>query len=251
MNPAYTNGFLSMKKWICIFLFAGVSMCAAEEGTPYAGMAAMPTGDNKLIVTEVAHRGPADRAGINQGDYVLQIDGKRIQNRQELKAVFAGSRVGQQLELTLQRKDYTITRTLIMGNRMMPQPVFRPSERHLGEERIDSIIHRQYLIAAELTQEKPNTESIRQYFKQISELNPEHTYATPCYLIFWGKHSNLILVGNENTLVLTEDFHDKSRPDEKYRLMGRGAVQNLPPTLRVRIRCHLETLPSFLHISRH
>lgn len=238
-----------MKKWISILLLAGASLCTAEEGIPYAGMAAMPTGDNKLIVTEVAHRGPADQAGINQGDYVLQIDGKRIQNRQELKAVFAGSRVGQQLEFTLQRKDYTITRTLTMGNRMTPQPVFRPSERHLGEERIQSIIHRQYLIAAELTQENPNPETIRQYFKQISELNPEHTYGTPCYLIFWGKHSNLILVGSENSLVLTEDFHDKARPDEKYRLMGRGAVPKLPPNLRVRIRCHLETLPSFFYIS--
>lgn len=238
-----------MKSYIYTILAALGSICSGEESAPYAGMAATLGTSGKLIVTEVAHRGPADKAGINTGDYILQINGKKLSTREELRALLTTTPPGQELTLTLQRKDYTITRTLKMGNRLTPQAVFRPSERHLGEEKIDSIIHQQHLIAAELTKETPDREIMKACFARIHQLYPEPSYASLCHLLFYGSESTLILSGNEDTLTLTEVFHDKNKPSESYRIFGRGAVKSLPAPLRVRIRCHIESLPSFFYLS--
>lgn len=238
-----------MKPFVFTILAVLGGICCGEEAAPYAGLAAAPGTRGKLIVTEIAHRGPADKAGINTGDYILLINGKKLSTREELRALITATPPGQELTLTLQRKDYTITRTLKMGNRLTPQAVFRPSERHLGEEKIDAIIHQQHLIAAELTKETPDRGIMKECFARIRQLHPEPSYASLCYLFFYGSKSTLVLSGNEDTLTLTEVFHDKNKADESYRIFGRGAETCLPAPLRVRIRCHIESIPSFFHLS--
>ena len=59
-------------------------------------------------VREVAKGGPADRAGILEGDIILKVDGRTIDEARELPLYVANLEVGAPVELTLVREGQTI-----------------------------------------------------------------------------------------------------------------------------------------------
>lgn len=226
-------------------LLTAAAAFGEEKGVPYAGLAAADRASGGIIVTAVAHYGPADRGGVNAGDCVLSVNDRAITRAEELNAALTTARPGDKVKLVVQRRHLQLTRTVTLSNRLEPQAVFRPSDKHLTPEEWDSLERQQYIIAAQLTTEEPDREAISAAFAAIRELRGEDWYGECCHLFFWGSKSLLHIRGNEDSLVATEHFYEKDKPDEMYRLSGRGAAPCLPERLRKRIRYQLETLPDF------
>lgn len=226
---------------------AFTALCSAKEmpGVPYAGLAAADAEGGGVIVTAVAHYGPADRGGVNAGDTVLSVNDHPISGKDELQSILTAARPGDKVKLVVQRRHLQLTRTITISNRLEPQAVYRPSDKHLSDEEWDALEHRQRLIAAQLATEEPDSAAIAASFAEIRRLRGDDWYGECCHLFFWGSKSVLHIRGNEDSLVATEIFFDKDKPHEMYRLSGRGAVPCLPERLRKRIRYQLETLPDF------
>ena len=231
-----------MKYLLTLLSLAGFAL--AEE-IPYSGLAAADRNAGGVLVTAVAHFGPADRGGVNAGDTVLSMDGKPVSSKDELYAYLAAATPGQQVRLTLKRRHLTIERSITIGNKLAPQAVFEPSDRHLDKAKWTAVEHQQYLIAAQLASETPDWSRISAAFAEIRRICSPEEKRQCCHLLFWGRKSLLHIYGNEDSLVAAEHFTNEDRPEELYRLSDRGAVSQLPEHLRKRIRRQMETMPDF------
>lgn len=63
---------------------------------------------NGALVAEVYTNGPADDAGIKPGDVILEANGKKISGVADMQDILREARVGQQMSLTLSRKQKTV-----------------------------------------------------------------------------------------------------------------------------------------------
>lgn len=228
-----------------LITFLSLTSLLSAAGIPYSGLAATDREGGGVLISAVAHFGPADRGGVNAGDTVLRLDGKEINSRQELYDYLTAATPGQKIELTLQRQHLTIQRSITITDKEQPQAVFEPSDHHLNKEKWAALEHQQYLIAAQLSGEAPDWQKISAAFAEMRRICSPETRQQYCHLMFWGKKSMLSIYGNEDSLVAAEYFTEKDRPTELYRLSGRGAVKQLPEHLRKRIRRQMETLPDF------
>ena len=238
-----------MRDCFLMILFCALmwSAPAAEEsaGVPYAGLAVADAADGGVLVSAVAHYGPADRGGVNAGDVVLRVDDRSLATAAELAAVLRAARPGQQVKLLVQWRHRQLTRVITLTNRLEPQAVFHASDQHLTAEQWESLEHQQRIIAAQLATPAPDTAAIAAAFAEIRRLRGDDRSGEGCHLFFWGRKSVLHIRGNEDSLVATEVFFAEGKPDELYRLSGPGAVPCLPERLRLRIRAQLELLPDF------
>ncbi len=62
----------------------------------------LSTGEG-VVVTDVAPGGPADRAGIREGDAILQVDRAPVQSAQGLRQALAKVKPGELVAVYLQR----------------------------------------------------------------------------------------------------------------------------------------------------
>jgi S1-C subfamily serine protease len=58
-------------------------------------------------VQDVSQDSPADKAGIQQGDVIVKIDGQRIDNKTQLSAVIGKKKVGDTITITIYRDNQT------------------------------------------------------------------------------------------------------------------------------------------------
>ncbi len=72
----------------------------------------LPDGQAGLLIQSVTPDGPADRAGVRKGDYILTADGQRITFSSELYQIRRRFRTGGVLELTLWRNGETVAAAL-------------------------------------------------------------------------------------------------------------------------------------------
>lgn len=72
----------------------------------------LPDGQAGLLIQSVTPGGPADRAGVRKGDYILTADGQRVTFSSELYQVRRRFRTGGVLTLTLWRDGEIITASL-------------------------------------------------------------------------------------------------------------------------------------------
>ncbi len=70
-----------------------------------------------VIVTEVARRSPAAKAGLKSGDIILEANGQRITNGISFRAFLADLRVGDRIELKVYREKKTFTTELTVERR--------------------------------------------------------------------------------------------------------------------------------------
>jgi S1-C subfamily serine protease len=78
-----------------------------EPARPWVGWFAQETGDG-LIISGLTDDGPADRAGLNHGDRILQVEGKEVETLPELfKAVWSAGDAGVDITVLFERNMVT------------------------------------------------------------------------------------------------------------------------------------------------
>ena len=68
------------------------------------------------LVTEVVKGGPAEKAGMKQGDIVVVYQGKEITNTSDLRKEMAIGTTGQEVKVTVLRSDKQLLLTVTIGN---------------------------------------------------------------------------------------------------------------------------------------
>jgi S1-C subfamily serine protease len=65
----------------------------------------------------VAKNGPAATAGVQGGDVIVELAGKKIENVYDYTFAIEGLRVGQETEIVVQRGDQTLRLKVIPASR--------------------------------------------------------------------------------------------------------------------------------------
>ncbi len=67
------------------------------------------------LVASVGEKSPADKAGVEAGDIILEFDGKKIDTMRTLPKVVANTKVGKNVEIKIWRNKKLITKKLKLG----------------------------------------------------------------------------------------------------------------------------------------
>ncbi len=67
------------------------------------------------LVASVAENSPSDKGGIKAGDIILEFDGKKIDEMNELPRIVAETEVGKKVKLKVWRNKREITKEIILG----------------------------------------------------------------------------------------------------------------------------------------
>jgi S1-C subfamily serine protease len=65
----------------------------------------------------VAKGGPAEQAGIQSGDIVVELAGKKIENIYDYTYALDGLKIGSPVEISVQRGERRVTLTITPGTR--------------------------------------------------------------------------------------------------------------------------------------
>jgi serine protease Do len=90
---------------------------SAQTVTPLLAQALGLGVDAGVIVSDVAAAGPAARAGLQPGDVVLALDGKRMENGRQFRINLYTRGVGQQVALDVLRGERRLTLTVAVAER--------------------------------------------------------------------------------------------------------------------------------------
>ena len=88
------------------------------------------------LVASVGKNSPAEKAGINAGDIILEFDGKRINTMKKLPNVVANTEVGKSVELKIWRNKRLISKRLILG-RLETSEEFKETKTQKVKKNID------------------------------------------------------------------------------------------------------------------
>ncbi|WP_207263018.1 Do family serine endopeptidase [Desulfovibrio sp. Huiquan2017] len=69
------------------------------------------------LIATVGKGAPADKGGVKQGDVILEVNGKKIDDNNDLLKKIAGLAPGEQANLVLWRNGEKVTRTVTLGQR--------------------------------------------------------------------------------------------------------------------------------------
>ena len=92
------------------------------------------------LVASVGENSPADKAGIKDGDIILEFDGKKIDTMRTLPKVVANTKVGKSVQLNIWRNKKLIKKKLTLG-RLESSEEFKEKKTKLEkkEEKIKSL----------------------------------------------------------------------------------------------------------------
>lgn len=99
------------------FLGTGPFAQKAKKGTAFLGVGSEDTPDGKLKVTEIGRESPAESAGIKVGDFILELDGKKIKNKEAMQKLLKDKAADDKLVLLLLRDGKEMEITLRLSKR--------------------------------------------------------------------------------------------------------------------------------------
>jgi serine protease Do len=70
-----------------------------------------------VLIAQVAQGSPAETAGLQQGDIIVQADGKAVTSTADLFAIDQNKKPGDQVQLTVDRGGQVGTVTVTLGER--------------------------------------------------------------------------------------------------------------------------------------
>ena len=88
-----------------LFLRAGYVWRKANPGAPWLGTIAFDRGGSGAITNLLEWGSPAHAAGLNQGDTILELDGKRVTDGTSLQGVLKAHKPGDRLAVSFRRRD--------------------------------------------------------------------------------------------------------------------------------------------------
>jgi serine protease Do len=109
----------------------GVSI---QEITPALASSFGLTDRKGALVADVVKDGPADKAGIAQGDVIVEFDGKDIAASNDLPRVVAATPVGKDVPVKLLRGGKTVSKTVRIAR--MEDTVAEVSGKESGENKV-------------------------------------------------------------------------------------------------------------------
>ena len=122
-----TRQLMSGKTIVRGYLGVGVYDVSKEVGE------SLGIGPNHgVLVGEVTAGGPAEKAGVQNGDVILSVNGKALSNRSELTRAVAQTQPGDSLALQVLRSGKTVSLTAHSGTR--PSEVALANRNNGGEE---------------------------------------------------------------------------------------------------------------------
>ncbi len=91
-----------------------------------------------VMVHDVIKDGAADKAGIQPGDVILELDGKPVNTSNELQGMIVLHRAGDQVKLTIWRNKTKITKTVTLQPRDKDEEELSSNSSNDNEESINS-----------------------------------------------------------------------------------------------------------------
>ena len=93
-----------------------------EQLTPYGvEVYKLPKGSTGVLVTSLYRNGPAHRAGMQPGDVLLTIDGKKVSDTHDVLMLIASHKPGDKLRMEVLREGKTVSLVAVAGERPQAQ----------------------------------------------------------------------------------------------------------------------------------
>lgn len=92
-----------------------------------------------VIVTDVVPGSPAEKAGLEQGDVILQYDEKRVESVAKLRNMAAATAPGQRVKIAVSREGKELELFLTAGELARTQEKRRPAENDLLGVSVDTV----------------------------------------------------------------------------------------------------------------
>tara|TARA_B100001175_G_scaffold208020_1_gene176539 strand:+ start:39 stop:1451 length:1413 start_codon:yes stop_codon:yes gene_type:complete len=80
------------------------------------------------LIASVTENSPSDKAGIKEGDIILEFNGKKINQMKELPAIVAKTEVGKNVKVIIWRNKKELTKNVVLG-RLETSEDFKVSEK--------------------------------------------------------------------------------------------------------------------------
>lgn len=96
------------RAWMGVYLQSMTPELAGQFGL---------TGSDGVIVAGVITDGPADRAGIQQGDVILEIDKQKVKDASDVTSIVEGAKVGRKLVLLVSRNGNNMYVPVTLGEK--------------------------------------------------------------------------------------------------------------------------------------
>ncbi|MGQ0735602.1 MAG: PDZ domain-containing protein [Acidobacteriota bacterium] len=97
-------------RMLAVVAFGGYfAILAAGDLAPLEQLGAGFSGFANSVVRDLTQGGPADRAGLEVGDRILAVDGRRVVNALDWASVFAGIEEGRPVPFTIDRAGVVTT----------------------------------------------------------------------------------------------------------------------------------------------
>ena len=68
-----------------------------------------------VYIVQVVQGGAGDKAGLQKGDRILSFDGEEVSTSAEVKAILREHKIGDQVEMVIERDGQTKTVTITLG----------------------------------------------------------------------------------------------------------------------------------------
>ena len=80
-------------------------------------------GDHEPKIASVREGGPADKAGLKAGDLILQVNGERVHQSDDVNQILSGYTPGQTVTLEVQRGDEILeVKVKLVRRSELPEP---------------------------------------------------------------------------------------------------------------------------------